>query len=103
MGELLVMNELSAADFAALQDAARRLESRNFAVVVASKGGVPVEVLLRMRPEKVQGQIGTVVEKSLQQCLRVAIHLGKTSTTSARSKMAHNAMTAMTGAVGGFF
>src|SRR5476651_609597 len=103
MSELLVMNELSAADFADLQDAARRLESRNFAVVLASKVGIPIEALLHMLPKKAQAQIGTAVEKSLQQCLRVALHVGKTRTTSARSKMTHNAMTAVTGAVGGFF
>jgi hypothetical protein len=103
MGELLVMNELSAADFAALKDAARRLESRNFAVVLASKVGVPIEALLHMLPKKAQAQIGTAVEKSLQACLRVAIHAGKNDTTSARSKMTHTAMTAVTGAVGGFF
>ena len=103
MGELLVMNELSSADFADLKDAARRLENRNFAVVLASKVGIPIEVLLRMLPEKAQAQIGTVVEKSLQQCLRVAIQLGKTSTTSRRSKMAHSMATAVTGAVSGFF
>jgi len=103
MGELLVMNELSAADFAALKDAARRLESRNFAVVLASKVGIPIEVLLRMLPEKAQAQIGTAVEKALGQCLRVAMQVGKTSTTSTRSKMTHTAMTAVTGAVGGFF
>jgi len=103
MSELLVMNELSAADFADLQDAARRLESRNFAVVLASKVGIPIEALLHMLPKKAQAQIGTAVEKSLQQCLRVALQVGKTSTTSARSKMTHNAMTAVTGAVGGFF
>src|SRR6201996_1272059 len=99
----LVANELSAADFAALKDAARRLESRNFAVVLASKVGIPIEALLHVLPKKAQEQIGGAVEKALQQCLRVALTVGKTSTTSARSKLAHNAMTAVTGAVGGFF
>src|ERR1700723_2073356 len=97
------MSVLSASDFADLQDAARRLESRNFAVVLASKVGIPIEALLHMLPKKAQAQIGTAVEKSLQVCLRVAILAGKTSKTSARSKLAHNAMTAVTGAVGGFF
>ena len=97
------MSELSASDFADLQDAARRLESRNFAVVLASKVGVPIEALLHMLPKKAQAHIGTAVEKSLQACLRVAMQLGKTSTSSAQSKMAHTAMTAVTGAVGGFF
>ena len=97
------MSEFSASDFAALQDAVRRLESRNFAVVLASKVGVPIEALLHLLPKKAQAHIGTVVEKSLQQCLRVAINIGKTSTTSASSKFKHNAATAVTGALGGFF
>ena len=103
MGELVVMHEVSAEDFRALQGAARRLENRNFAVVLASKVGIPIEVLLHMLPKKAQAHIGTAVEKSLQACLRVAIHAGKNDTTSARSKMTHTAMTAVTGAVGGFF
>jgi hypothetical protein len=104
------MSELSESDFAALKDAARRLESRNFAVVLASKVGVPIEALLHMLPKSAQANIGTAVETALQQCLRAAIHLsGKTKRigtagpTSGRSKMAHNAATAVTGALGGFF
>src|ERR1700723_1327159 len=85
MGELLTINELSAADFAALKAAAKRLESKNFAVVLASKVGVPIEALLHMLPKKAQAHIGTAVEKSLQVCLRVAIQAGKSDTTSARS------------------
>jgi hypothetical protein len=104
------MSEFSASDFADLQDAARRLEGRNFAVVLASKVGVPIEALLHMLPKSAQAHIGTAVETALQQCLRAAIHLsgdtkriGTAGPTSMRSKMAHNAATAVTGALGGFF
>lgn len=97
------MSNLSPQDYADLQAAAAKLEARSFAMTIASKAGVPLEALLRRLPGRTQESIGGVVNKALEQCLRVALTLGKANSTSRRSKRTHTVATACTGALGGFF
>ncbi len=97
------MSRLSPQDSADLSAAVAKLESRSFAMTVAAKIGMPVEALLRLLPGRAEASIGNAVNKALQQCLRVAIRLGKANSASVRSKRVHTATTAFTGAVGGFF
>ncbi len=97
------MTRLSPQDFADLDAAVAKLESRSFAMTVAAKVGMPVEALLRLLPGRAEASIGNAVNKALQQCLRVAVSLDKADSGSVRSKRVHTATTALTGAVGGFF
>ena len=106
--ELMKANEgMSGADFTDLCAAAAKLEGSSLAMTIAAKVGMPVEALLRMLPAKAQGSIGTAVNKALEQCLRVAVGLGKggdgAGAGSAGSRRRHTVATAVTGAVGGFF
>ena len=94
---------LSAEDLNDLRGAAVRLEGRSFAMVLAQKVGMPVEAVLKLLPARVQSNVGGVVNKALEQCLRVALTLGKPGGGGVRSKRLHTATTAVTGAVGGFF
>ena len=97
------MSNLSPQDWADLHAAAAKLEARSFAMTVASKAGMPIEALLRRLPERAQESISSAVNKGLEQCLHVALTLGKTSSASVRSKRTHTMATAATGALGGFF
>ncbi len=97
------MSTFSREDYADLQAAAAKLEARSFAMTIAAKVGMPVEALLRRLPGRAHASIGAAVNKSLAQCLRVALSMGKTNAASARSKRTHTAATAVTGALGGFF
>ncbi len=97
------MSNLSPQDYADLQAATDKLESRSLAMTIAAKVGMPVEALLRMLPARTQESIGGAVNKALDQCLRVAINLGQSSSATMRSKRTHTIATACTGAVGGFF
>ena len=90
-------------DLEQLRVAAGQLEGRSFAMMLATKVGMPVESLLRMLPAQAQAGVGTAVNKALEQCLRVALTLGKPSSASVLSRRSHTALTAATGAVGGFF
>lgn len=94
---------LSPQDYADLQAAVVKLEARSFAMTIASKAGMPVEALLRRLPGRAQESIGGAVNKALEQCLHVALRLGKTNSASLRSKRTHTVATAFTGAMGGFF
>lgn len=98
-----LMSKLSPHDYADLRAAAVKLEARGFAMTIATKAGMPIEALLAMLPARAQKSIGGAVNKSLQQCLRVALTLGKASSASLRSKRTHTMSTAFTGAMGGFF
>lgn len=97
------MSDVSPHDYADLQSAALKLESRSFAMTVASKAGMPVETLLRLLPNRTQASIAKAVNRALEQCLQVALHLGKSGSASIRSRRTHTAATAVTGFVGGFF
>lgn len=97
------MTGLSSQDFADLQSAIVKLESQSFAMKLASKVGMPIEALMHRLPRRAQQSIGGAVNKTLEQCLRVALTFGKGRSASVRSKRTHTAATAFTGAVGGFF
>ncbi len=102
-GNLSLMSNLSAQDYADLQIAAAKLEAHSFAMTIASKAGMPVEALLRRLPGRAQKSIGGAVNKALEQCLRVALTYGNASSASVHSKRTHTMATAFTGALGGFF
>ncbi len=97
------MANLSAEDHRELLEAVAKLEAHSFAMVVAAKVGVPIESLMSRIPNRVQTSIHGAVHKALDQCLHVALSLGTAHSASVRSKRAHSAATALTGAVGGFF
>jgi hypothetical protein len=97
------MSSLSPRDFADLQAAVAKLESQSLAMTLVSKAGIPVEALMHRLPRRAQDSIGTAVNKSLEQCLRVALAFGKGHSATTFSKRTHTMATAITGAVGGFF
>jgi hypothetical protein len=97
------MSSLSPSDHADLQTAASKLETQNFAMEIASRVGMPVEVLLRMLPGRAQASVGAAVNRALEQCLRVAINVGKSKSVGVRNTRAHTVATGVTGALGGFF
>ena len=97
------MTSLTPLDYTALQSAVKKLEGKSLAMTIASKVGMPVEALIRLLPAKAQGSIGGAVNKALDQCMRVALTLGKNASGSAASRRSHTLITAATGAVGGFF
>jgi hypothetical protein len=96
------MSNLSADDYAKLQEAIHKLETQSLAMKVAEKLGMPVETLLHMLPQSAQKSVGSAVNKALQQCLNIALNLGPKSATIT-NKRAHTAAVAISGAVGGFF
>jgi len=96
-----IVASLSPEDFAALKHAAANLEGNNLAVALANTVGMPIEALMRFLPRNAQGAISAAVDHALQQCLRVALSLGDGGSQSKRSP--HIAITAFTGAFGGFF
>ncbi len=97
------MSSLSPRDYADLQAAIAKLESQSLAMKLTSKVGVPMEALMHRLPLRAQDSIGAAVNKALEQCLRVALTLGKSHSASARRKRSHTIATAFTGAIGGFF
>lgn len=103
MSEQLPMIRLSASDEVDLRNAVAKLETQSFAMTVASKVGVPVDVLLRMLPNGAHELIGVATNKALEQCLRMAIRVGQSNSAVMRNKHSHTAAVALTGAVGGFF
>jgi hypothetical protein len=97
------MITLSVSDDADLRSAVSRLETQSFAMTVASKAGVPVDMLLRLLPNNAHGVIEVATSKALEQCLRMAIRLGRSNSAVVRNKHSHTIAVAITGAVGGFF
>ena len=93
----------SAGDLEALGAAATLLETQSYAMVVASKVGMPVESLMRMLPEGAQHSIGAAVNRALEQCLNVALRFDNRGFATTASKQRHTFATAATGALGGFF
>ncbi len=99
----LLMSNLSPSDYADLQAAATKLETQSFAMTIASKVGMPVEALLHMLPNGARVLLSGAVNKALEQCLRIAINVGKSNSAMVRNKRTHTVATAITGAMGGFF
>jgi hypothetical protein len=97
------MSNLSLSDSADLQIAAGKLEGQSFAMTVASRAGRPIEALLQRIPSGVNFPVHTAVNRALEQCLRVAIGLGKSNPAIFRKKSTHTFGVAVTGALGGFF
>jgi hypothetical protein len=97
------MPNLTPRDEAALRAAAAQLEGNSFAMTLASRVGMPVEALVRFLPAGAQRSIGVAVDKTLQQCMRLALNFSNGGMGSSRSKRRHTLGTALTGAVGGFF
>jgi hypothetical protein len=103
LSEQVHMIRLSASDEADLRSAVTKLETQSFAMTVASKVGVPIEVLMRMLPSNAHELIGVATNKALEQCLRMAIRVGQSDSAVIRNKHSHTVAVAITGAVGGFF
>jgi hypothetical protein len=97
------MSNLSPSDYADLQTAVAKLETQSFAMKIAARLGMPVEVLLRRLPGPAQSAIQAAVDKALEQCLRIAVKAPKAKSSVATYKRSHTAAAAVTGAVGGFF
>src|SRR5487761_1270790 len=97
------MSNISPTDYADLQAAATKLETQSFGMMIASKAGMPVEAFLHMLPASVQVPVSAAVNKALEQCLRIAVNLGKSNSAVFRSKQSHTLTVAVTGALGGFF
>jgi EcsC protein family len=98
-----VMSNLSPSDYADLQTAVAKLETQSFAMKIAAKLGMPVEVLLRRLPAPAQSVIQATVDKALERCLRIAVSAPKAKSSVMTYKRSHAAAAAITGAVGGFF
>ena len=64
------MSNVSPSDYADLRTAVAKLETQSFAMKIAAKLGMPVEVLLRRLPAPVQSAVQVTVDKALEQCLR---------------------------------
>jgi len=94
---------MSAQDLADLKLAAANLEGNSFAVTLAAKVGMPIEALLRFLPDRAQATLSTAVDQALQQCLRVALTFSHGRGGSQANRRSHTFVTAVTGAVGGFF
>jgi hypothetical protein len=94
---------MTSQDLADLRHAAELLESQSFAMTLAAKVGMPIEGLMKMLPAGAQHGIGTAVNKTLEQCLHVAMNLNSTGISSPASRTRHIWTTAATGALGGFF
>jgi len=94
---------MSAQDLADLKLAAANLEGNSFAVTLAAKVGMPIEALLRFLPDRAQATLSTAVDQALQQCLRVALTFSHGPGGSQANRRSHTFVTAVTGAVGGFF
>ena len=97
------MNEMTPEDFRLLQQAAAKLESKSFAMTLATKVGMPVEALMKMLPARAHEAVGTAVDKALDQCLRAALSFNHDASGSPASQQRHRLTTAVTGALGGFF
>lgn len=97
------MSSLSPPDYADLQAAVTKLETQSFGMIVAQKVGMPVEALMHMLPPGVQLPLGAAVNRALEQCLRVAVNLGRSHFAAVRNKKGHTLTVAVTGALGGFF
>lgn len=96
---------MSARDFESLQAAVGKLERQSFAVELANKAGLPIEALMAHLPIKAQHLIGQAVQKTMKQCLDVAlkgVRNGAPGTQTPRGRT-HVILTAATGAAGGFF
>jgi hypothetical protein len=100
---LRIVPALAPQDLADLRMAAANLEGSSFAMTLAAKVGMPVEALMRFLPARAQGSISSVVDKALEQCLRVALAFNHGVGGSRFSRRTHTLATAVTGAVGGFF
>jgi hypothetical protein len=101
------MTNLTPEDSFALAAAAHKLETQSYAMQVAATLGMPVETLLHMLPSGAQKSVGAAVQKALEQCLRAALTLDRSTDRFAHApvsrKRAHTAAVALTGAIGGFF
>ena len=97
-----MVTDITSSDYLDLQHAARKLETQSLAMKVAERLGMPMETLLHMLPAGAQRSISTAVNKALEQCLRVALHVGPKASI-ANNKRTHTAAVAVSGAVGGFF
>src|SRR5580704_3542151 len=97
------MSNLSPSDYADLQTAVAKLETQSFAMKIAAKLGMPVEVLLHRLPAPAQSVIQATVDRALEQCLRIAVKAPKAKSSVTTYKRSHTAAAAVTGAVGGFF
>ncbi len=95
--------ELTAQDHADLYQAVDKLETKSFAMTVASRVGVPVEALLRFLPANAQHLLSNAVNQALDRCMHAALASGDVGLGSAASKRGHLLGTALTGALGGFF
>jgi len=98
-----IVPTMSAQDLDDLKLAAANLEGNSFAVTLAAKVGMPIEALLRFLPDRAQATLSTAVDQALQQCLRVALTFSHGPGGSQANRRSHTFVTAVTGAVGGFF
>lgn len=95
---------MSAADLERLHVAVGKLERQSFAVELANKAGLPIEALMAHLPMKAQNLIGQAVQKTMKQCLEVALKgVQKGSSQTEPRGRTHVILTAVTGAAGGFF
>jgi EcsC family protein len=94
---------LSAEDLCFLDKAAIYLEEPSFVMQVANLVGKPAEWMLSKLPSKAQAIVGDLTQKAL----RAALYLGVRSLSDHRllagGPRTHTALTAITGAAGGFF
>ena len=110
MSTIVPMNTMSGREYVELCEAARKLETQSLAMKVADRIGVPVETLLHMLPKGAQKSVGAAVQKALEQCLQVALHVGRKPGVLSQPfrrptphRRVHVAAAAVSGAVGGFF
>ncbi len=80
------MTQMTTQDHNELTAAAAKLEGKSFAMTVAAKVGMPVEALLRMLPARAQGTVSAAVNKSLEQCLKLALSFNKDASGSPASQ-----------------
>lgn len=99
---IYVEMDLSTQDTLDLQSAKAKLENHSLATRIATKAGMPIEVLVRKLPERFQTSLNTTVNKALEQCLHIALSVSGDSPMFS-GKSLHTSATALSGAVGGFF
>ena len=90
-------------DLRRLSAAVRNLEEQSFAISVTNKIGVPINGLMKLLPERTHASISSAVNKTLEQCLRVALSSMRGRASRTPNKRMHKLVTAATGAAGGFF
>lgn len=87
----------------ALQEAVARLEHRGFAAKLADTAGQPVAKVMRMMPRFATDRINAAVERTILNCLNVAIRSIAPGAARPPERRASSLLAGISGGVSGFF